>query len=112
MYESTGDARFAERVDYIVAELAECQAKTGGWLTAFPDGVAPLTDSLAGKPFAGVPWYTTHKVLAGLRDAHLHRGSKPALDVLVKFTDWIDTACDGCAGERSFRKCSIASMAA
>ena len=74
MYESTGDARFAERVDYIVAELAECQAKTGGWLTAFPDGVAPLTDSLAGKEFAGVPWYTTHKVLAGLRDAHLHRG--------------------------------------
>src|SRR5215212_1050536 len=30
MYESTGDARFSERVDHIVAELAECQAKTGG----------------------------------------------------------------------------------
>ena len=93
MYASTGDARFAQRVDYIVGELAECQAKTGGWLTAFPDGVAPLTDSLAGKSFAGVPWYTTHKVLAGLRDAHLHRGSKAARDVLVKFADWIDTAC-------------------
>ncbi|HEV7606532.1 MAG TPA: beta-L-arabinofuranosidase domain-containing protein [Steroidobacteraceae bacterium] len=95
MYESTGDARFAGRVDYIVAELAACQEKTGGWLTAFPDGVAPLTDSLAGKPFAGVPWYTTHKILAGLRDAHLHRGSKPALDVLVRFADWIDTASAG-----------------
>jgi DUF1680 family protein len=93
MFETTGDARFAERVDYMVAELAECQAKTGGWLTAFPDGVAPLTDSLAGKEFAGVPWYTTHKVLAGLRDAHLHRGSKPALEALVKFADWIDGAC-------------------
>src|SRR5688572_8803290 len=93
MFETTADARFAERVDYIVAELAECQAKTGGWLTAFPDGVAPLTDSLGGKKFAGVPWYTTHKVLAGLRDAHLHRGSKPALDVLVKFADWVDRAC-------------------
>ena len=46
MYQVTGDARFAERVDYIVAELAECQAKTAGWLTAFPDGVAPLADSL------------------------------------------------------------------
>src|SRR6185436_7923869 len=88
MYRSTGDTRFAERVDYIVAELAECQARTGGWLTAFPDGVAPLSDSLAGKEFAGVPWYTTHKVLAGLRDAYLHRGSKPALEVLVKFSEW------------------------
>ena len=93
MYESTGEGRFAERVDYIVAELAECQAKTGGWLTAFPDGVAPLTDSLAGKPFAGVPWYTTHKVLAGLRDAYLHRGSDAALGVLVRFADWINLVC-------------------
>src|SRR5688572_19925512 len=100
MFETTADARFAERVDYIVAELAECQAKTGGWLTAFPDGVAPLTDSLAGKEFAGVPWYTTHKVLAGLRDAHLHRGSKPALAVWVKFSDWIDRACAGVTEER------------
>jgi uncharacterized protein len=103
MYETTGDARFAERVDYIVSELAECQAKTGGWLTAFPDGVAPLTDSLAGKKFAGVPWYTTHKVFAGLRDAHLHRGSKAALDVLVKFADWVDHACDGVT-EDAFQK--------
>jgi uncharacterized protein len=93
MYESTGDTRFAERVDYIVAELAACQARTGGWLTAFPDGVAPLVDSLAGNKFAGVPWYTTHKVLAGLRDAHLHRGSQAALDVWAGFSDWIDRAC-------------------
>jgi len=95
MYASTDDVRFAERVDYIVSELATCQQKTGGWLTAFPDGVAPLTDSLAGRDFAGVPWYTTHKILAGLRDAHLIRGNQPALDVLVNFASWIDTACAG-----------------
>ncbi len=93
MYQSTGDERFAQRVDYIVGELAECQSKTGGWLTAFPDGIAPLTDSLAGKEFAGVPWYTTHKVLAGLRDAHVHRGSKPALAVALGFAEWIDRTC-------------------
>jgi len=100
MFETTGDARYAERIDYIVAELAECQAATSGWLTAFPDGVAPLTDSLAGKPFAGVPWYTTHKVLAGLRDARMHRGSQAALDVLVKFADWIDRACAAVPDDR------------
>jgi len=100
MFESTGDARFAECVDYIVAELAECQSKTGGWLTAFPDGVAPLLDSLAGKPFPGVPWYTTHKVMAGLRDAYLHRGSKRALDVLVRFTQWVYDASIDVPGEQ------------
>jgi len=100
MFVTTGDARFAERVDYIVTDLAECQAKTGGWLTAFPDGVAPLSDSLAGKPFPGVPWYTVHKVMAGLRDAHLHRGSKQALEVLVKFADWIDAAAKDVPDDR------------
>jgi DUF1680 family protein len=100
MFQSTGDARFAERVDYIVRELAACQAKTGGWLTAFPDGVAPLVDSLAGKEFAGVPWYTTHKVMAGLRDAYLHRGSKPALDVWRKFADWVVDACKSVPDDR------------
>ncbi len=92
MHASTGDPAFAGRVDHIVAELAECQARTGGWLTAFPDGVAPLTDSLEGKPFAGVPWYTTHKVLAGLRDAYQVRGSDAALAVLTAFARWIDAA--------------------
>jgi uncharacterized protein len=100
MYQSTGDERFAQRVDYLVAELAECQAKTGGWLTAFPDGVTPLLDSLAGKEFAGVPWYTTHKVMAGLRDAWLHRGSKAALDVWVKFSDWVVDAAKHVPEER------------
>ncbi|HEU4589281.1 MAG TPA: beta-L-arabinofuranosidase domain-containing protein [Steroidobacteraceae bacterium] len=95
MHQAGGDARFAARVDHIVAELAACQARTGGWLTAFPDGIAPLADSLAGRPFAGVPWYTTHKVLAGLRDAHVHRGSAQALEVLARFAGWIDTACKG-----------------
>ena len=95
MYQSTGDPRFAQRIDYIVDELTQCQRRTGGWLTAFPDGVAPLVDSLAGRQFAGVPWYTTHKVMAGLRDAHQHRGSKAARAVWVKFADWvIDAAKD------------------
>jgi uncharacterized protein len=95
MYRATGDERFAQRVDYLVAELAECQRHTGGWLTAFPDGVAPLVDSFAGGKFAGVPWYTTHKVLAGLRDAHLQRGSHAAFDVWLKFSDWVvDAAKD------------------
>jgi len=103
MYQSTGDERFAQRVDYLVAGLAECQSKTGGWLTAFPDGAAPLLDSLAGREFAGVPWYTTHKVMAGLRDAHLHRGSTRALSVWTKFAEWvIDAAKD--VSEEQFQK--------
>jgi uncharacterized protein len=104
MYQATGDARFDERVDYIVAELAACQAKRGdGLVCAFPDGAAPLLDSLAGKEFAGVPWYTMHKIMAGLRDAYLHRGGGDALQVLVRLTDWIADACEPVSDE-AFQK--------
>src|SRR5205814_4021923 len=37
MYSSTGDQELKAKADYIVAELANCQAKlSGGYLSAFP----------------------------------------------------------------------------
>ncbi|HXD22165.1 MAG TPA: beta-L-arabinofuranosidase domain-containing protein [Gemmatimonadaceae bacterium] len=93
MVASTGGPALSQRVAYIVSELRECQrARGNGLVCAFPDGATPLENSLSGKPFAGVPWYTMHKVLAGLRDAHIHAASPDALTVLLGLVDWIDTA--------------------
>jgi DUF1680 family protein len=39
-----------------------------------------------------VPWYTQHKIFAGLRDAHVHAGHAPALEVLVRLADWTVSA--------------------
>ncbi|HEY7086785.1 MAG TPA: beta-L-arabinofuranosidase domain-containing protein [Tepidisphaeraceae bacterium] len=91
MYASTGDQQFKQRCDYIVGELGECQAagKTG-LICAFPDKTAQFENFLAGKRVIGVPWYTTHKVMAGLRDVHLYCDNKAALEVLVKFCDWAE----------------------
>jgi DUF1680 family protein len=89
MYASTGDHRMKQRVDHIVSELRACQgAARSGLVCAFPDGSAQLDNAVAGRPFTGVPWYTMHKVFAGVRDAHLHAGSAPALDVLRKLAAW------------------------
>jgi DUF1680 family protein len=89
MHASTGDASFAERAAYLVAELRACQQARGdGLVCAFPDGAKPLEDAVAGRPFPGVPWYTMHKVLAGLRDAHVHAATPGALAVLVGLTQW------------------------
>ena len=88
-YAATGEAAFKERVDYVVDELAECQkAAKSGLVCAFPDGATQLERSLRGETFVGVPWYTMHKIFAGLRDAHVHANSARALEVLIKLCEW------------------------
>ncbi len=93
MYASTGHEEMIRRVDYIVGELKECQdaAKTG-LVCAFPDNATQFDNMIAGRRATGVPWYTTHKIFAGLRDAHLYAGSAEAREVLVRLADWAEAA--------------------
>ena len=93
MAAASSDQRFHERVAYIVDELAACQrARRDGLICAFPDGATQLENALAGRPITGVPWYTMHKVMAGLRDAHSIAQNQRALQVLAALADWIDNA--------------------
>ncbi len=97
MVQSTGDARIKEKLDYSVAQIAECQAKApDGYVSGIRDGRALFNDVKAGHGNGThrgwVPWYTMHKLFAGLRDAYLLTGNAQAKDVLVKLGDWeIDT---------------------
>jgi len=93
MYGATQDVRFKQRADYIVAELRDCQiAGKTGLLTAFPEGSSLMGTVLSGKKYTGVPWYTLHKVYAGLRDASLYTNNPVAMEVLIKYCDWAVTA--------------------
>ncbi|HKU73997.1 MAG TPA: beta-L-arabinofuranosidase domain-containing protein [Pyrinomonadaceae bacterium] len=100
MFAATGDARFRERVNYIIAELEECQRANGnGYVAAIPNGKKIFQEVSAGdirvKPFdlngGWVPWYTLHKLFAGLLDAHRYLQSTRALGVAVKLGDWAGT---------------------
>jgi hypothetical protein len=88
-WRSGGDERFKQRIEYIAEELAECQRAAGtGLVNAFPKGAALLAEHLRGEPIAGVPWYTLHKVYAGLRDAALLADSQTSREVLLRLADW------------------------
>lgn len=86
MWASEGDAELKARADTIVAGMADCQRALGdGYLSAFPE---ELFDRLrAGRP-AWAPFYTLHKIMAGLLDVHTHTGSAPALEVLLGMVRW------------------------
>lgn len=92
MYSSTGNGQIKARAVGIVAELAKCQAalpKQGhhpGFLSAFPESFFDRVDQ--GKP-VWAPYYTLHKIMAGLLDVYQHCGDRQALDVLVKMADWL-----------------------
>lgn len=99
MYQSTRDDRFLERVQYIVDELEAVQNANGdGYMGAFPDGKRILMEEVAkgnirsqGFDLNGiwVPFYTQHKVMAGLRDAYHLCGIEKALTIEKKFADWL-----------------------
>lgn len=101
MYQTTGDKRFLDRVSYIVAELDTCQQADGeGYIGAFPDGKKILEEEVAkgdirskGFDLNGlwVPYYTQHKVMMGLMDAWRLCGNEKALQVNIRFADWLET---------------------
>jgi len=89
MYASTGNEEFKKRCDYVVKDLEECQtAARTGLINAFPDNTTQIDNLVKTQRATGVPWYTLHKIFAGLRDAYLYCDNAAARTVLVKLSDW------------------------
>ena len=86
MSQSLGDSVLKARGDRIVTELAKCQQQLGnGYLSAFPE---EFFDRLRdGKP-VWAPFYTLHKIMAGLLDMHTLATNAQALDVLQGMARW------------------------
>jgi hypothetical protein len=68
-----------------------------GYLSAFPESFIDRVEQ--GKK-VWAPWYTLHKIMAGLLDAYEHCGNKQALDVLVKNADWVKFRMDKLSTEQ------------
>ena len=101
MYQATGDTLFLKRVNYIVNELGKLQEADGdGYIGAFTNGKKIFEEEVAkgdirsqGFDLNGIwsPFYTHHKVLAGLRDAYQLCGNQNALEIEKRFAGWIES---------------------
>ena len=97
MYASTGDERFKARADLMVAELAKVQAAMPsrgfhkGYLSAYPE---ELIDRVEKRVPVWAPYYTLHKILAGLLDSYELCGNRQALDVLQRAVAWVQFRMD------------------
>ena len=97
--------QLADKLDYIIYSLAECQenydsargAKEGflwGARVASNTNVEIQFDNVEQgrtniNTEAWVPWYTMHKIIAGLLDAYTLAGNEDALTVVTKLGDWV-----------------------
>jgi len=103
MYASTGDVAFKQRADHIVAELAVCQSHSvsagfhEGYLSAFPES---FIDRVEQRQKVWAPWYTLHKIMAGLFDANRLCGNTQALEVLTNMANWVKFRVDRLSHEQ------------
>lgn len=92
-YAVTGDTTCRDKANYMVAELAKCQANNAaagfntGYLSGFPE--SDIT-ALEQGGFVAVSYYCIHKTLAGLLDVWRYIGNTQARDVLLRFAGWVD----------------------
>ena len=97
MYAGSDDQRFLDRVNYIVDELAICQKEHGnGYVGGIPEAKRIFDEVAAGDIKTAnfglnggwVPWYTLHKLYAGLLDAHRYCDSDKAKTIATELADW------------------------
>jgi DUF1680 family protein len=92
MYEATGEERLAERARGIVAELRKVQLALpargmhAGYLSAFPE---EFFDRLEAGQRVWAPYYTLHKIMAGLLDVYRVLDDETALEILRGMARWI-----------------------
>ncbi|SFF07874.1 hypothetical protein SAMN05216378_5003 [Paenibacillus catalpae] len=84
-YAQTKDPELLARLEYLVAELAEAQ-QDSGYLSAFPE---TLFDNVENRKPAWVPWYTMHKIIAGLIAIYQATNLQAAYDVVSRLGDWV-----------------------
>lgn len=132
-YASTGESAYKEKMDYMVAELAELQAMSKGDPAEFETQCTP-TDAAQSKwstdpttwgegflsayspdqfalleqytPYATIwaPYYTLHKITAGLIDCYQYGGNEEALEVAKGIGTWIYKRLSGCTTEEQREK--------
>jgi hypothetical protein len=88
LHASMGDAEAKAKGDELVAALAKCQEKLGGgYLSAFP---TEFFDRLDARKPVWAPFYTIHKIMAGMFDMYRLAGNRQALQVLEGMAAWAD----------------------
>ncbi|GLJ40736.1 hypothetical protein SUGI_0842080 [Cryptomeria japonica] len=86
MWASTHNQTLFDKMTSLVSALATCQKAMGtGYLSAFP---SELFDRFEAVQPVWAPYYTIHKIMAGLLDQYTLAGNKQALNMTMWMADY------------------------
>jgi len=90
LYTATGDSEIKVKADGLVSGIFECQKElnANGYVSAFPEELFVRLDK---REKVWAPFYTLHKIMAGLLDMKQYGDNDQALDILVQLAAWVDT---------------------
>ncbi len=95
-YEATGNETIRKKADYMVRSLRECQEKFTctpgfhpGFLSGYPEKQFDLLEQYVRYPEIWAPYYTLHKILAGLLDCRRAFDFELAQTVASELGDWV-----------------------
>ena len=86
-FASSGDEDLKAITDYMVSVLSKCQAENG-YLAAIPESHYEQIEN-GNTSGTWVPWYSLHKILAGLVSVYEFTENEQALEVASKLGDWV-----------------------
>jgi DUF1680 family protein len=100
-YSGGGNDVLKVRGDAMVASLAACQKANGnGYLSAYP---TEEFERLARNVQVWAPFYTQHKILAGLIDMYVHTGNQDALQIAEGLAGWTSNYFSGIGDDQRQR---------
>jgi uncharacterized protein len=87
MFVLTGDTALYRKGEYVVQELRKCQLQIGtGYVSAFPDEYLDRVENIES---VWAPYYTLHKILAGLFDFHMYSDNAVALEIALDLVHYL-----------------------
>lgn len=113
-YRDNKDHIIRNKALYLVEALAQCQAAFSkqegfhpGFLSAYSEEQFDLLEQYTRYPLIWAPYYTLHKIMAGLLDCYLLIGIDQALEVLTGLGDWVYNRLTALTHEQRSRMWSL-----
>ncbi|MCQ2507824.1 MAG: glycoside hydrolase family 127 protein [Dorea sp.] len=95
-YRTTKDERILAKAIDMVESLKDCQNSfeenalaQAGYLAGYPENQFDLLEAFMPYPEIWAPYYTMHKLMAGLLDLYQYAGIEDAFTIAARLGDWV-----------------------